>query len=252
MIDIGQFCSNHRLLKHNVKQETLGGGNINYVFRIRLTDSSVVVKHFPPFLASNNSVPFSSDRYFIEKEALFVAHQLPHFVVPKVIDFDDKQHVLIIEDLGSELISLFQVFQSNEKLEKGLAGKLVEFLNALNTIKMDSPIFNHLNAHELIKTHCYGGFEERLKEYPFLFHWIDKVKEQMDNMPPCTPNLSLVMGDLWPNSVFYRKCDGVWCIIDWEFMRKDHKTTDVTRLVSYLNNSHYCIAKKMLNRLENH
>src|ERR1700761_5436007 len=83
----------------------ISGGSSNYVWRIATTEGqSMLSKHAEPFLAANRDVPCPLYRMDIEVHAiktipgLMPADEIVR--LPGLLDYDEKNHVLRLEDVG--------------------------------------------------------------------------------------------------------------------------------------------------------
>ena len=81
----------------------LSGGLVNHVYRLVFeNNSTAVLKYFPKFLAFDNTVEMSQNRYFIEKTALELIGNNEHLQntlvrVPKLLYSSDKHFTIIME-----------------------------------------------------------------------------------------------------------------------------------------------------------
>eukprot|EP00834_Sanchytrium_tribonematis_P001713 NODE_44_length_33449_cov_1.575742.p13 type:complete len:331 gc:universal NODE_44_length_33449_cov_1.575742:23233-24225(+) len=211
----------------------LKGGAVNYVYRIGLESTSVILKHYGPTLASNKEFPFSQDRYFVEKEALlkFSSISTKDFKVPKLLYFKDEDYVIIMEDAGEDSISLMTYFKKNEHhLDMdNIDTKIINFLLKLNSIdvKRLSPIFKNTLARQTVST-----FYKNLQIY------VEKSKSESllhysgSKMPAIPASPVIIFGDLWPNSLHINlKSKTIW-IIDWEFARFGSAFEDVSQFIA--------------------
>ncbi|NNL65004.1 MAG: phosphotransferase [Myxococcales bacterium] len=82
--------------------EPAGDGNINWVRRARLADGrSLIVKQARPALERFPEYRVSTERIVFEHRYYELAGKLPEAAIcPKILDFDERERVLTMEDLG--------------------------------------------------------------------------------------------------------------------------------------------------------
>ncbi|MGJ8455478.1 S-methyl-5-thioribose kinase [Pseudothermotoga sp. U03pept] len=85
----------------NLSPELISEGNVNLIFRIRNSDNgnSVILKQALPYAWRYPDFKMPVDRQRIEYETLKIESQYVPEQVPKIYFYDDKTHVLVIEDL---------------------------------------------------------------------------------------------------------------------------------------------------------
>ncbi|KAI9140071.1 kinase-like domain-containing protein [Paraphysoderma sedebokerense] len=268
--DVITFCTTHFESFFSdtriTSSEYLSGGVANKVLRLHLQTNtnetsnqtksqpkSVIFKYYPPFLAFNSAIPFSQDRYNVEKEALQLAKQFQITSVesnvevtiksPTILTFSDTFKVIIMEDAGSDIVSLMSYFstspvQHHDMYKKLTPTRLVSYLTKLllSVYKVPvsslSSVFENKAAWNVLNAHVVNNFESNLKRFGCekeLAGWIGKV-EPWGPPKEGAKERVFIMGDFWPNSVYlsYRdekkRSDGVegtvtiW-ILDWEIAR---------------------------------
>jgi hypothetical protein len=256
----------------------LNGGFVNFVFRVTPatadSSSSFVAKLFRPFLSSCPSVPVSCDRYFIEKQSLKdfprdrkgeeTAATATPVRVPRLIDCDDENYILLIEDCGAEIQSLFDYLMSvqseplaevRERLS-AIVFSLKAFVATLGALSSsDSFLPSHYSSKgtaAMIDSHVYGQYRQRVSGEPSLEQYADLVEEgrrlfslssSLDltahDQGTCAlpAHLQLSFGDLWPNAIFIvpAPTPGLSVVVlDWEFARIGHRLNDFFQLLAYL------------------
>ncbi|WP_041083674.1 S-methyl-5-thioribose kinase [Thermotoga profunda] len=87
--------------KGELSSELISEGNVNLIFRIRNVDSgnSVILKQALPYAWRYPDFKMPVDRQRIEYETLSIESQYAPDYVPKIYFYDNKTHVLVIEDL---------------------------------------------------------------------------------------------------------------------------------------------------------
>ena len=86
-----------------LEAKEIGDGNINFVFRVRDTQSgkSLIIKQGGEMARISEEFKLSSDRVRIEYEMLTFYNKRVPDLVPKVLSYDDRMHCFVSEDLGS-------------------------------------------------------------------------------------------------------------------------------------------------------
>ncbi|KDQ14127.1 hypothetical protein BOTBODRAFT_32916 [Botryobasidium botryosum FD-172 SS1] len=112
------------------------------------TNSSIVLKYAPPFVAiSGPSVPFSPRRQKIEAAALTYLQQISHItgadsavVTPKLLHEDHENHVLILEDLGSDTVPIIKWLEDGPPISTvcSVGDRVGRFLAALHSQRLDT------------------------------------------------------------------------------------------------------------------
>jgi hypothetical protein len=256
----------------NFSLERINGGMVNFVFRIWIEANpinSFVVKHYQPYLSSAPEVSLSCERYFVEKAAL---HEMTRsatresFRIPKLVEFNDENHILLLEDCGKDLKSLFDFMRSPlikdhtfREIQPHLdliidSVKGLFFLMQRISKSIDFKPMNYYSkgTFDIISDYIYGEYENRVKEFPLLQKYIPFVKEEKQffqetyqnfyrnafhNLPDQYP---LTFGDMWPSAIFFSSASSPESdnpslyFIDWEFTRIGHYYNDFFQLFSYL------------------
>ena len=82
--------------------EAAGDGNINWVRRARAGGRSFIVKQARPALERFPEYRVSTERIVFEHRYFEWARRLPEAkICPEIVDFDERERVLILEDLGT-------------------------------------------------------------------------------------------------------------------------------------------------------
>lgn len=81
--------------------EEISDGNINFVYRVKGADASVIVKQALPFIRIiGEGWPLSQDRIRIEAQSLQRAAHLCPDLVPQLYHYDAPRCALVMEDIG--------------------------------------------------------------------------------------------------------------------------------------------------------
>jgi 5-methylthioribose kinase len=256
----------------NFSLEQINGGMVNFVFRIKIEAdpiNSFVVKHYQPYLSSTPEVPLSCERYFVEKAALQEmtrSASRESFHIPKLVEWNDENHILLLEDCGHDLKSLFDFMRSPSIKDNtfseaqshldliidsvtGLFFLLQRVSKATDFIPMN---YYSKGTFDIISDYIYGEYENRVKEFPLLQKYISFVKEEKQSFQETYQNFhrnaflnlpsqySLTFGDMWPSAIFFSSTSSPESrkpslyFIDWEFTRIGHYYNDFFQLFSYL------------------
>jgi 5-methylthioribose kinase len=120
--------------------EPAGDGNINWVRRVRIspTGRSLVLKQARPALERFPEYQVTTERIVFESRYCEVARASdPDGVLPKVLAFDERERVLILEDLGAAE-RLDQALRRGIDA-RGAARALGEFLGRVHRATRDNP-----------------------------------------------------------------------------------------------------------------
>ena len=248
------FSTNKPLLDRKlVDCQKLSGGLCNYVYRLYLDDSTTAVfKYFPRFISSDRSIEFSQERYFAEKASLALLSENQYMLehtsvrIPKLIFSDDSQYILIMQDAGEHLISLFDLLKKNETNlidEKKLHSvgkeihKFLKFLSDKSNITPQTHADTFENNAVLEATIKYGTFiSHDQADKHNLRAELDSFLKYLPNLLEKSSDPSDVFrfGDLWPNSILIDKKELKIWIIDWELARFGKPRKDLEQLMGNL------------------
>jgi hypothetical protein len=210
--------------------ELLIGGLVNHVFRVHLTrGDSVVVKHAPPYVASQPELALDPSRVYFEAQALeWVGQRKDQRIgVPELLDV--HAHTLILRDLGP-CQDLSEVLKGGGG--KSLLGTLGDWLLGLHQ-DPGAPKLHNLPVQQtrmVLQYQSIGPCLETLgvADAAALGARAAELGARLLHSGP-----SLVMGDLWPPSVLVDAQGRPW-IIDWEFCTKGQPAQDLGHLAAHL------------------
>lgn len=213
----------------------VAGGNLNYIWRLQGKDRSIIIKHAPPFIASNPDVPLDAERIAFETKALQLFKnnellsdlQTPEIRPPQLIAYESDNHVLIMEDLKTDHdISGLPADSLSPKKAGELIGNLIGSIH-LQTYQSDRlrDTFNNKNIQQVRSKIQYGRAGEYAQkggivDYKPLQNITTSLGRRMTEPGKC-----LIMGDLWPSSVLIK--NDALRIIDWEFVHFGRPLQDV-------------------------
>jgi hypothetical protein len=224
----------------------LSGGLVNYVYRVYFQHSAhnvtVILKYFPPFLAIDKSIPFSQERFAVEKSALELLTSSPWLDndknsisrTPKLFFSDKEQFVLIMEDLGERAQSLLELLKLNSGMNndavKRLALEIKCFIQHLTqnsgVTPTSHPVFENKAISEVLKTYLKHVWQEQAKMSDLeaeLSSYLSQAETVFQPVDLSKDTVVWTFGDLWPNSILIDLDAAVGCrafwFIDWEASR---------------------------------
>ena len=219
----------------------LSGGNLNYVWRVPGKPLNVIVKHAPPFIASNPNESLNPDRLWFETNALrlFIEGGKLSFLstkdisVPHFYGYDSEKNLLLMEDIGSES-TLFSdyMFRNYDDSMPAILGKFIANMHRQTAgVSFFKKSFQNLNIQKTRLQVQYRGAEEFLESAgiapnPVAVKNAERLGEKL-----LSPGKCLVMGDLWPSSILI---DGhKMQLIDWEFCHYGRPLQDIAHFIAH-------------------
>jgi len=199
----------------------LSGGYLNLTWRIKAYPHNIIAKWVAPYIVTQPDFYLPPERAALEAKALqwLGQHQWEGLRMPILLDFDPKQNIILMEDMGrGRNFSQWMIDSTGDKAHfEEWGNKLGAFIGRLHTCSWgDASLQQGFNNHKIQ--------EVRLKvEYDFDFSRLDPPTEVLVHHQQVladkvmSPGLCLTMGDFWPLSVLLCKND-IPAIIDWEFV----------------------------------
>lgn len=209
--------------------QRLDGGNLNHVWRVEGRTRSLIIKHAPPYIASNPEIPLSSERISFEARALQLFspsgqfHPLTSRDIrpPVLLHFDSEKSILIMEDLeGFEPLDEYSLKEIDTNKIGDQLGKLIGKLHAASLGDSDlRKSFNNKAVQETRHEVQYEPAHQFAKIDGVSEEEIGEIRKRTQRLGQALqkPGKSLIMGDLWPPSVFVGENNEVR-VIDWEFV----------------------------------
>ncbi len=231
--------------------EKAGEGNMNYTLRVKTSDKSLILKQARPYVEKYPSIPAPVERASMEAAFYTTAALWPVTAahLPRLIDFDEEEHIQVIEDLG-EGRDFTQYYLPNRPFPLKELEILLDFLKALHTNSRTSkmaPDFTNMAMRELNHFHMYvfpfdgqngfdlDGIQPGLKKLAveYLFE-NEKLKEKIRLLGNCylTRGETLLHGDFFPGS-WLQTDKGVF-VIDPEFCFRGFPEFDLGVLHAHL------------------
>jgi len=224
--------------------EELGGGSLNFVWRIKSTSgSSFIIKHAPPYIASVPEIAFDNSRIVFEANILRAfqfrseLNQLTGFGVrpPEFLGYDSHRHLLLMEDVGSRP-DLIQAARLTDTDLAACGSNLGAFMAQLHLQTYQNQWFADNFANLPVqRTRLevqYNGCLEfcrraRLPDAEKIGKLCRQLGQKLNSVGKC-----LVMGDLWPYSILLGRNE--IRLIDWELTHFGRPAQDVAHLAAHL------------------
>jgi hypothetical protein len=228
--------------------ERIRVGYLNYVYRVRGKPRPLIVKVTMPYIAAMPQVPLDQHRLDIEARSLAAfepggaLEKVGSAAVrpPRPVDFDEPQHILVMEDVGEVPhlgTWLAEGGAEREVLASERPGQLLgHFIVALHWESFADPQLavdfdNSAIQCSRLKLHydAVGGMLRKagLPDADELGRKAVALGEGLQR-----PGVCVIQGDLWPPSILITD-DGLR-IVDWELTHYGHPAQDVGHLSSHL------------------
>ncbi|SMD44589.1 5-methylthioribose kinase [Aquiflexum balticum DSM 16537] len=140
--------------------EKAGEGNMNVVIRLSTSKKNLILKQSRPYVQKYPQISAPVDRIWTEKA--FYDHTSKNGFLsgfsPKILDFDENNHLLLLEDLGNSS-DFMGIYSDNNILKKDEISILIDYLAKLHS----SPINTFPGNQEMKKLN-----HEHIFIYPFM------------------------------------------------------------------------------------
>ncbi len=224
--------------------EELRGGSLNFVWRIQSkSGKSFIIKHAPPYIASQPEIAFDNSRIVFEANILKAfqfrseLNQLTGFGVraPEFLGSDLRGHLLLMEDVGSWPDLLHAVRLSDYDFAF-LGSKLGAYIAQLHLQTYQNQWFadNFANLpvqRTRLQVQYKGCLEfcrrAHLPDAEIIGRRCRRLGEKLNSLGKC-----LIMGDLWPYSILLSRKE--IRLIDWELTHFGCPAQDVAHLGAHL------------------
>jgi 5-methylthioribose kinase len=132
-LDELQKLSFWKLGEKLLKSSVAGPSNMNLVLRIQTDSRNVILKQSKPYVRKFPQILAPIDRIQVEFEFLKLLGEYTDLnsFIPKILDYDPKNHLLLMEDLGKGT-DFLSVYSGRINLEEQDIIRLSEFLNLLH------------------------------------------------------------------------------------------------------------------------
>ncbi|TYP93645.1 5-Methylthioribose kinase, methionine salvage pathway [Fodinibius salinus] len=221
--------------------QSLEGGNLNHVWRLKGSSRNLILKMAPPYIAANPEVPLDPKRIQFESKALqlFGNRELLNPLAsreirpPKHVFYDNKQHLLATEDLG-HLPDISRL--SNTEISPQQAGRrLGSFIGNIHRLSYNDldlkKQFTNTSIQKTRREVQYNAAAEYAQrgggtELKAIQSETQKLGKDLLESGCC-----LIMGDLWPSSILID--NDKLRIIDWEFSHFGRPLQDVGHFAAH-------------------
>ncbi|KAF9245911.1 P-loop containing nucleoside triphosphate hydrolase protein, partial [Melanogaster broomeanus] len=235
-------------------------GSANFTYRIHLHTpldgrSAFILKYAAPYVAASaGSFPLDQSRQVIEVEGLQLVHEMTaanvnaFVTAPAIRFFDEKEHVMIIDDCGEDSLTLKQLL-IDESLPKSISEQigsaLGQFIRNVHTWNQNHNTDLSLFANNQLGKYIsalvtYGRLESTLSGKSNLPALVDPVlgvpetklakiaalvERRQQEIHAASASDPMTHGDFWPGNVMVstrRRADGSvesvekLYVLDWE------------------------------------
>ena len=217
--------------------ELAGEGNMNCVIRVRLPDRSLILKQARPWVDKYPSIAAPVERAASEARFYRFATRdsLVAAMMPRLLDFDEKSALLVMEDLfAAEPLS--DCYQGSRRFNQRQLNELARYASALHSLVVpanEREAFRNTAMRRLNHEHIFdlplrhdGALSEMLERItPGLDRVADDLRQDrkycdivrtLGDRYLRQDGPSLIHGDLFPGSLLQTGC-GELRIIDPEF-----------------------------------
>lgn len=225
--------------------ERLQGGLLNYVWRVDGKPKSIIVKYFPPYIATVPEVSLDDKRMLIEARALqafqtggiFSSLNNNNIRPPQIYYADESRKFLVMEDIENEpnikKASNWILADLSGKEAGEIIGNFIGNLHSLSFSRTDlAGNFENCSIQKTRLDFQYKAIAPLLKQagiedYQILGDKVSKLGEKY-----LQKGKNVIMGDLWPNSII-PVADGLR-IIDWELAHYGYPAQDLAHFAAHL------------------
>ena len=225
--------------------EKPGEGNMNVVLRVKTNQRSFIVKQSRPFVQKYQDIPAPEDRIDVEYQ-FYKAIESPAVTshIPKILAYDAKNYLLILEDLGNceDMSFLYK----NRVIETESIQLLVDILSNIHKSDVSETYPENKELRALNHQHIFvlpfavnNGFsldtiQDGLEAVSQTYKNDEKLKEQIALVGQryLSEGTTLLHGDYYPGSWMTKK-DEVF-VIDPEFSFKGFPEFDLGVMAAHM------------------
>jgi hypothetical protein len=246
---VDNWFRNQNISVHVTEAVLLSGGLVNFVWRVKYTNQdnttqhSIILKQFPDYVRYMPQMKLSQERTAFEYTALEIADIITNSVIndaeyswkaPKPLFFDKEANIILMQDLGSDLVSLFDYFLDktdsvidDKWIPKTILNMITDLSSfsvsdhssdpgireKLDVLAMENPVKQLLIADEM-KISYYAnlnkfGIQPSSEQFDFDSIYQAYIKNH-------SIKSGLIFGDLWPNSILLDFANKIVYVTDWE------------------------------------
>ncbi|MFB6250004.1 MAG: phosphotransferase [Salinibacter sp.] len=228
--------------------ERLPEGHLNVVWRVPGEERALIVKHAPPHIAADPSVPLDPSRILIEARCLnaldpdgaLAGVRSAAVRAPRLRDVDEEAFVVVMEDLGDRPSLgewLRRVDEATLRATAPTLGThLGHFIGRLHAATHDRPacatVFDNRPMQETRQAVQYRAVADMLAQggVPDAEALGERAAALGEAL--LDPGRCLTMGDLWPSSVLVAGTEPR--LIDWELAHYGRPLQDVAHWAAHL------------------
>ena len=207
--------------------QLLAGGSANFIWRLlNQSGESIIIKHAEPYVKTAPGLSFPVDRMDFENSAMTCLPMLlapdPMVSLPRVYQYDLRNHVLTIEDGGDRTLKEAYTDPDIEVPDFGMV--LGQWLSDLHQRTDKMPIGDNQTAKSIYRfayTHLAGALR-KYDQDPSLAEQIDAQYGSLLQ----TDDECVCHGDFWPGNVIINERERMK-VVDWEMVRRGCGATDV-------------------------
>lgn len=134
--------------------ERAGDGNMNVVLRVKTADRSFILKQSRPYVEKYQQIPAPLERIAVEHRFYQEIHGGTHQKnFPKVLAYDSKDYVLLLEDLGI-CEDMAYCYQGRAITERQIM-KLVQIAKIVHATPVEGNFPKNLELRKLNHTHIF-------------------------------------------------------------------------------------------------
>lgn len=224
-----------------------GPSNMNLVLRIQTSRRNVILKQSKSYVRKFPQIPAPIERINVEYEFLKLLENHPqaYSMIPKILDFDPQNHMLLMEDLGIGK-DFSGIYSQVQHLSEQDISTLVGFLNILHGIHPQN-FPKNLEMRMLNHEHIFrfpfleeNGFDldtiqPGLQELALEFKKDEPLKariEALGNRYLAEGN-TLLHGDFYPGS--WLSVNSGLKVIDPEFAFRGDREFDLGVFIAHLD-----------------
>lgn len=225
--------------------EKPGEGNMNVVLRVTTNQRSFIVKQSRPFVQKYQEIPAPEDRIDVEYQ-FYKAIESPAITchIPKVLAYDAKNYVLVLEDLGN--CEDMSILYKDRTITTSSIQILVDILSNIHKSDVSNTYPENKELRALNHQHIFvlpfvtdNGFsldsiQDGLEAVSQTYKNDEKLKEQIVLVGEryLSEGTTLLHGDYYPGS-WMTKEDDVF-VIDPEFSFKGFPEFDLGVMAAHM------------------
>ncbi|TKA74198.1 hypothetical protein B0A49_06222 [Cryomyces minteri] len=231
--DITSYLATLDIIPTTLSQ--LNGGTANFAWRIRdSTNRSIIIKHAEPYIRTNASIPFPTDRMDFEHAALTTLTLPPQppidvpIALPSVYHYSATRHVLLMSDGGPRTL---KAAYTDPTLDIPALGRsLGTWLASLHaSTKTTTTSVGDNQTAKSVYRYSYANLASALASHGFDASLGDEVDADYGRLLQ-TDDACLCHGDFWPGNIVLATASTprpAAMVVDWELVRRGCGATDV-------------------------